>query len=456
MSKTKRIQLSLSQRLLVGALLWVLCSLVATGLLLTQLFKQHIEEQLYKELNVHMLQLISQMEQEAEAPLEVRTHLSDPRFEQPLSGLYWQIQGSQDSTLALYSRSLWDERLNLPVPDGITELRTHYEDPLLGSVYVVGRQVALLDNDQQPQYDVWVAAQSEVLLEPLQRFSRMLMLSLILLGSVLIVGVWWQLRLGLKPLHQLRVQLGLVHEGVDEKIAGQYPQEIQPLVSEFNRVLHSNAEVIQRARTQAGNLAHAIKTPLTVLANAAKKEDSALAHLVEAQVITAQQQVDYHLSRARVAAAVKTVGRRTLVVPAVNTLLQVLTQAYTQKTLTVKTDWYDPNLYFKGETQDLHEMLGNVLDNAFKWARSEIHIHAQRDQSPLGRNELRIWVDDDGPGLSADQYSAVFKRGVRADEIAPGSGLGLAIVADLVQLYGGQVQATRSPLGGVRVALSLP
>lgn len=456
MSKTKRIQLSLSQRLLVGALLWVLCSLVATGLLLTQLFKQHIEEQLYKELNVHMLQLISQMEQEAEAPLEVRTHLSDPRFEQPLSGLYWQIQGSQDSTLALYSRSLWDERLNLPVPDGITELRTHYEDPLLGSVYVVGRQVALLDNDQQPQYDVWVAAQSEVLLEPLQRFSRMLMLSLILLGSVLIVGVWWQLRLGLKPLHQLRVQLGLVHEGVDEKIAGQYPQEIQPLVSEFNRVLRSNAEVIQRARTQAGNLAHAIKTPLTVLANAAKKEDSALAHLVEAQVITAQQQVDYHLSRARVAAAVKTVGRRTLVVPAVNTLLQVLTQAYTQKTLTVKTDWHDPNLYFKGETQDLHEMLGNVLDNAFKWARSEIHIHAQRDQSPLGRNELRIWVDDDGPGLSADQYSAVFKRGVRADEIAPGSGLGLAIVADLVQLYGGQVQATRSPLGGVRVALSLP
>ena len=136
MSKTKRIQLSLSQRLLVGALLWVLCSLVATGLLLTQLFKQHIEEQLYKELNVHMLQLISQMEQEAEAPLEVRTHLSDPRFEQPLSGLYWQIQGSQDSTLALYSRSLWDERLNLPVPDGITELRTHYEDPLLGSAAI--------------------------------------------------------------------------------------------------------------------------------------------------------------------------------------------------------------------------------------------------------------------------------------------------------------------------------
>lgn len=456
MSNTKRNRLSLSQRLLLGALLWVLCSLVATGLLLTQLFKQHIEEQLYKELNVHMLQLISQMEQEAEAPLEVRTHLSDPRFEQPLSGLYWQIQGVQAGVPMLYSRSLWDERLSLPTPDSTTELRTHYEDPLLGPLYVLGRQIALLDNEHQPQYNVWIAAQSEVLLEPLQRFSRMLILSLVLLGSVLIVGVWWQLRLGLKPLHQLRVQLGLVHEGVEEKIAGHYPQEIQPLVSEFNRVLHNNAEVIQRARTQAGNLAHAIKTPLTVLANAAKKENSALAHLVEAQVMTAQQQVDYHLSRARVAAAVKTVGRRTLVVPAVNTLLQVLTQAYTQKKLTVKTEWHDPDLYFKGEAQDLHEMLGNVLDNAFKWARTEIHIYAQREQTPSGYSVLHVWVDDDGPGLSADQYRAVFKRGVRADEIAPGSGLGLAIVADLVQLYGGQVHATRSPLGGVRVALSLP
>lgn len=283
MSNTKRFPFSLSQRLLAGALLWVLCSLIATGLLLTQLFKQHIEEQLYKELTVHMLQLISQMEQEATAPLAVQTHLSDPRFEQPLSGLYWQIQSVETNVPTLYSRSLWDERLSLPKPEAATELRTHYQDPLLGSLYVVGRQVALLDTEHEPQYDVWVAAQSEVLLEPLRRFSRMLVLSLLLLGSVLIVGVWWQLRLGLKPLHQLRVQLGRVHEGVDEKIAGHYPKEIQPLVSEFNRVLDSNAEVIQRARTQAGNLAHAIKTPLTVLANAAKKEHSPLAHLVHDQ-----------------------------------------------------------------------------------------------------------------------------------------------------------------------------
>lgn len=446
---------SLSRRLLLGALLWVLCSLVATGLLLTQLFKQHIEQQLYKELNVHMLQLISQMEQEGGDELMVRLSLSEPRFEQPLSGLYWQIQAQAQSAPLLHSRSLWDESLNLPQLEEETEYQAQISDPLLGDLYILGRSVALLESDSQPRYQVWVAAQSEVILEPLQRFTRMLVLALVLLGSVLVLGVWWQLRLGLRPLHQLRVQLALVHDGKTETIAGQYPQEIQPLVSEFNRVLHSNAEVVQRARTQAGNLAHAIKTPLAVLANAAKNADSDLAHLVQAQVTTAQQQVDYHLSRARVAAAVKTVGRRTLLGPAINSLVQILRLAYSTKSVTVETYLTEPELYFKGEDQDLHEMLGNVLDNAFKWAQV-VHIRARRFVEADGRSWLEIVIEDDGQGLSPDQCIRVFKRGVRADEIAPGSGLGLAIVADLVQLYGGKVNATRSDLGGLRVTLCLP
>lgn len=444
---------SLSQRLLIGALLWVLCSLLVTGLVLTQLFKQHVEQQLYKELNVHMLQLISQMEQDGSTELLVRTTLSEPRFEQPLSGLYWQIQAQ--ALPLLHSRSLWDESLKLPQLEEETEYQAQITDPVLGALYVLGRSVALLDSDAEPRYQIWVAAQSEVMLEPLQRFTRLLVLALVLLGSVLVLGVWWQLRLGLRPLHQLRVQLALVHEGKSETIAGQYPQEIQPLVSEFNRVLQSNAEVVQRARTQAGNLAHAIKTPLTVLANAAKNEASDLAQLVQNQVTTAQQQVDYHLSRARVAAAVKTVGRRTLLAPAVASLVQLLRLAYSTKTVTVESHFAEPELYFKGEDQDLHEMLGNVLDNAFKWSQV-VRIRAQRLPPSAGRSWLEIVIDDDGPGLSPEQCLTVFKRGVRADEIAPGSGLGLAIVADLVQLYGGKVNATRSDLGGLRVTLWLP
>lgn len=449
--------LSLSQRLLVGALLWVLCSLVATGLVLTQLFKQHIEQQLYKELNVHMLQLIAQMEQEESNPLTVYTILSDPRFEQPLSGLYWVIQLQGQDVPLWYSRSLWDENLSLPVLEAETEIRTQITDPVLGHLYVLGRSVALLESNMDTRYQVWVAAQSDVIAEPLQRFTQMLILSLVSLGSVLIVGVWWQLRLGLKPLHTLRVQLARVHAGQAERIQGHYPQEIQPLVSEFNRVLQSNEEIVQRARTQAGNLAHAIKTPLAVLANAAKKEaDSNLSLLVQQQVITAQQQVDYHLSRARVAASVKTVGRRTLVEPALLSLIQLLNQVYSHKELETQMQVTSSDLYFKGESQDLHEMLGNVLDNAFKWAQNTVRVYA----SPLVQTEahlgLELVVEDDGPGLNAEQCVAVFKRGVRADEIAPGSGLGLAIVADLVQLYGGQVNATRSELGGLRVTLWLP
>lgn len=456
MPKLSWSHLSLSQRLLVGALLWVLCSLVVAGWLLTQLFKNHIEQQLYKELNVNILQLISQMEQDEKDQLVVQAKPAEPRFEQPLSGWYWQIQAQGATTPEVYSRSLWDESLHLPLLAPEADIQTQIDDPLLGHLYVLGRSVALLESETEPHYQVWVAAQSEEILEPLQRFISMLMLTLVVLGTVLVVGVWWQLRLGLKPLHQLQVQLALVHEGKTETIGGNYPLEIQPLVSEFNRVLQSNAEVVQRARTQAGNLAHAIKTPLAVLANAAKSDDSSLGQLVQDQVITAQQQVDYHLSRARVAAAFKTIGRRSLVAPAIATLIQVLKQAYSTKSVSVQVHYEEPNLYFMGEVQDLHELLGNVLDNAFKWARSTVHIRVRRLSQPTGGARLEICIEDDGQGLSPQQCTAVFKRGVRADEIAPGSGLGLAIVADLVQLYGGQVNATRSALGGLRVTLYLP
>lgn len=458
MPKQQAFNLSLSQRLLMGALLWVLCSLLVTGVVLTQLFKQHIEQQLYKELNVHMLQLIAQMEQEENNALTVYTMLSDPRFEQPLSGLYWVIQAQEQSTRPLwYSRSLWDESLHFPPLETETELRTQITDPILGHLYVLGRSVVLLDSVAESRYQVWVAAQSEVISEPLQRFTQMLVLSLVLLGSVLIVGVWWQLRLGLKPLHTLRGQLAKVHDGQTDTIQGQYPKEIQPLVSEFNRVLHSNAEVVQRARTQAGNLAHAIKTPLAVLANAAKKEPAEpLAQLVQQQVLSAQQQVDYHLSRARVAAAVKTVGRRSPIEPALSSLIQLLKQAYSSKDIAIELQLASPELYFKGESQDLHEILGNVLDNSFKWAQSRVRVQASSLTPSSQHLGLEIVVEDDGPGLSAEQCLSVFRRGVRADEIAPGSGLGLAIVADLVQLYGGQVNATRSDWGGLRVTLYLP
>lgn len=445
---------SLSQRLLIGALVWVLCSLVVAGLLLNQLFQQSVEQQLQKELTLHMQQLITQIDFDENQQLQLTPLLSDPRFEQPLGGLYWQISANNNNNAVrvLYSRSLWDEKLTPPWQENQSDTWQKYIDPELGELYLAGRTITFTDDTGSQSYQFWVAAQDSLIAEPLQRFISMLVLTLAVLGAVLVVGVWWQLRLGLQPLRQLRQGLVAVHEGQSATLVGQYPQEIQPLVSEFNRVLQSNAQVVERARTQAGNLAHAIKTPLAVLANAAKKNEADLANLVLVQVASAQEQVDYQLSRARVAAAVKTIGVRTAVIPAVSSLSQLLQRAYEPKSVVVNVSADAPTLYIKGEAQDVHEMLGNLLDNAFKWCGGRVDITATRT-SGLG---LYIMIDDDGPGLAPEQYQVVFKRGVRADEVVPGSGLGLAIVADLVQLYGGEVSAAPSPLGGLRVALILP
>lgn len=448
-------RLSLTQRLLVGALLWVLCSLLAAGFLLNRLFEQHVEQQLQKELNLHMMQLLALTEIE-EQQLRLTQSLSDPRFEQPLGGMYWQVQPASSVINPLYSRSLWDESLTPPEVNDEPAHWLNYVDPNLGDLYVLSRQVTLAESESDTPYLFLIAAQKELIAEPLQRFSWMLIVTLALLGCVLVIGVWWQLRLGLTPLRQLRRYLTAVHDGESVRVEGHYPQEIQPLVSEFNRVLQSHDQVVDRARTQAGNLAHAIKTPLAVLANAAKQNDPKLQQLVVEQVTSAQQQVDYHLSRARVAATVKTIGVRTAVLPAIQSIVAVLERAYVDKPVQVSIIEIPPNLYFKGEPQDLHEILGNVLDNAFKWCQSSIRVTASALPQTQGRIQLQLAVEDDGTGLTEEQWVEVFKRGVRADEIVPGSGLGLSIVADVVQLYGGEILAMRSPLGGLRIEIKLP
>lgn len=444
---------SLTRRLLFGALLWVLCSLVAVAVLLNTLFKQHLEEQLHKELQIHMTQLIAQLHVHDDQ-LQIAP-LSDPRFQQPLSGLYWQIEQIDQGHVSYtwFSRSLWDERMQPPAAQENQESWFRFDDPGLGELYMVGRYVRLPDTGHS--YQLWMAAQAGMIAQPLQRFMTMLILALVALGGVLVLGVWWQLRLGLKPLHQLRMRLGAVHEGTAQTIDGDYPQEIQPLVSDFNRVLQSHAQLVARARTEASNWSHAIKTPLAVLHNAAKENGSNLAKLVLDQVATAQQQIDYHLSRSRVVAATKPVGVRTQLKPAIESLVKLMQKAYASKHIEVDLVLSDA-LFFRGEAYDLHEMLGNVIDNAFKWSIHHVRISTQAATDGASNSALIIRIEDDGPGLRATQQSKIFTRGVRLDEQLSGSGLGLAISADVVQFYGGHIAASPSELGGLCVSLHLP
>jgi signal transduction histidine kinase len=216
-------------------------------------------------------------------------------------------------------------------------------------------------------------------------------------------------------------------------------------------VLAQNTDVVVRARTQAGNLAHALKTPLSVLANAAAGKDGELARLVGEQVDAARRQVDNHLKRASAAASARVPGSHTSLLPIVEGLVRVMQRVHAERRLELVVLPMANKLVFRGEEQDLQEMLGNLLDNACKWAHRRVELAAI-----LAQGQLIITIDDDGPGIPPARRDAMFRRGARADEQVPGSGLGLAIVDDLARLYGGQVDLSDSSLGGLRLVLTLP
>jgi signal transduction histidine kinase len=285
----------------------------------------------------------------------------------------------------------------------------------------------------------------------LQRFTRMLLIALGLLALGLALAVAVQLQLALRPLQLLRARLAAVRSGGAGQLEGSFPQELQPLVNEFNHVLRENADMVQRARTQAGNLAHAVHTPLSILANAAAQEQGPLALLVQEQVATARRQVDYHLARARAAAAVRATGLSTPVLPPLRALLRTMQRLHAERNLSFELAPQAQGGAFRGEEQDLYELLGNLIDNAGKSARQRVVVDVQCVQG-----QLCFTVDDDGPGIPEAEREHMFERGVQLDEQRPGSGLGLDIVRALAETYGGSVQAQASPLGGARLRLCLP
>jgi len=448
---------SLRIRLLAGTLVWIVISILVAGWGLGQLFHQHVEAQFDAELKNHLDQLTAQLILDEQNLAQVRLLPSDPRLNKPLSGLYWQIDriaaaGELPTKAVLRSRSLWDETLAVPADtpaDG--EIHQHrIEGPQGDALRVVERTVTIDTHSLR----LIVAANESLMTGPIADFKGHLWLALGILGMGLTFAASIQVFVGLAPLRSMQDALGRVRHGDARNMEGTFPSEIMPLVNEFNAVLAQNAEVVERARTQAGNLAHALKTPLSVLANAANapvKRNDELAHLVSAQVDIVRKQVDYHLSRAQAAASVRLPGVRTPVGPVIQGLVRVMQRVYADRNLEFAVVSADETLVFRGEEQDLQEMLGNLIDNASKWANSRIEIQARAEQE-----RLTISVDDDGKGIAPDKRDTVLQRGVRVDQQVSGSGLGLAIVDDLARMYGGQLALADSPLGGLRASLSLP
>jgi len=272
-------------------------------------------------------------------------------------------------------------------------------------------------------------------------------------GVAMVAGAL-QVRRGLSGVSQLRQRLAAVHGGQESRLSGKYVPEVQPLVDDLNALIEQREQAVQRAVAKAGDLAHGLKTPLALLALEAERASATghqdVAVALREQVGRMQRQIDYHLAHARAAASGSGQGARASVAESADSLARTLPRLYADRHLSIDVR-VDPSHFVRVPREDLEELLGNLLDNACKWARSRVVI-----ESAQAGDSLAMTVDDDGPGLAAEMREKVLQRGVRADEKAAGSGLGLAIVRDLAEVYGGSIALTGSPSGGLRATLTLP
>ncbi|MGH6899804.1 MAG: sensor histidine kinase [Geminicoccaceae bacterium] len=437
---------SLAFRLVASAAVWCAIWLSAGGYALSTLFGRTVERNFDVRLGVLLEGLVAGSELAEDGALQLRPQLGEPRFEQPLSGWYWQI--SDGGRVLRRSPSLWDGVLpTAPAPERSTATGD-VVGPEGQPLRLLVRPITLPGAEGAFIYAV--AGDRREIQADRQSFNRLLIFALGALFAGVVGAVLVQVRFGLEPLRRMGRALSGIRAGKAARLEGDFPAEIGPLATELNALLDHNEALVERARTHVGNLAHGLKTPLSVLTNEARRSHGPLADLVTRQVALMRHQVDHHLARARAIATGTILGARTEVLPVLDDLRRTLGRIHADKALVIEVAC-PPELAFRGARQDLEEMLGNLLDNACKWARARVSVRVE----PAGE-QLQVAIEDDGPGLPPARRAEVLERGRRLDEQVPGNGLGLAIVADLAQLYRGRLVLEEAEGGGLRALLTLP
>jgi signal transduction histidine kinase len=453
---------SLSRRLFLSSALWTLLVLPFTGAVLISLYRDAVERSFDARLNQYLEYLIAVTSPDEGVNIVEPTALGEPLFSLPFSGWYWEIKALGEPGLLFKSDSLVSEALVMPSERGITpdatEIRKAYLDgPEKQTLRVLEREIAITEKEQQKRYIYAMAGDAAEIENEVDAFAMMLAVAFCMLGAGLLIATFFQVRYGLRPLNEIRERLQAIRSGRAAMLEGSPPEEIQPLQEELNALIQSNQDIIERARTHVGNLAHALKTPLSVITNEARSNDGEFAVKIAEQSALMREYITHHLTRAQVAARVSIVGGVTDVNETVSSISHALSRIYSERNLTFRVDC-PPEAKFRGEKQDLQEMMGNLLDNACKWANSRIDVTVsiERPPRPATASHLQVLIDDDGPGLSETELQSAIIRGKRLDETKPGSGLGLSIVADLSAMYYGSFELLRSPAGGLRAKLMLP
>ncbi|SEN35341.1 sensor histidine kinase [Vreelandella aquamarina] len=435
---------SINLRLLLAVLLMVLLALPVAGWLLAHHYRtaavNAFDERLEATLNV----VIAGVTYDPLAgQLNYERALGDPRFDHVYSGWYWQI--TDDANHSVTSRSLWDQRLPVLESERVTA-RT-LPGPRGQQLRVVERDIYLAP--LETPLHVSVAARDDDLREDIQEFQQMLWLGLLGLGALLLGVLALQVRWGLAPLRRMNANLREVEQGRTEQLETRLPDELATLATSMNAVLARDQRLIERGRHTAGNLAHALKTPISVMRLLAKQLPGESRDTWEAELSRIDSAVRHHLARASAAGE----GVRFAPVALQGTLAPLITglARLAQRRHITLRQTVDSGVRVHMDGQDLQEMVGNLLDNALRWGKSDVHIRLQA-QSEM----LLLVVSDDGPGMTPQECQAAVQRGKRLDEQRSGSGLGLAIVTDLVTLYHGQMRLQRAESGGLEVVIELP
>ncbi len=444
---------SLVLRLGAAAAGLIAAALLVGGFGLFLIFDAALDRRTADELNHTAKLLAGQVAFDPAGRLTVEQAPADPRYATPYGGLYWQVESRHGGTLR--SRSLWDKTLTLgtsPSAETPHHQTIDAKGPDGGALIAVVRAIRIANRTPPEFVIITVGLDRRELAASRGSVISLLAPSLLALGVALIVAMAAFVHRALGPFRNLREELKRIHEGKASQLAGRYPDEVKPLVDDLNRLIGLQKQALQRARTQAGDMAHGLKTPLAVLSAIARRSASvqpALAAEIDEQVESMKAQVSRALARTRAAASAGIERRRTAVAPVVGGLVQAISRLPDAERIEWRVE-LSPAAACPVSEGDLLEMLGNLLDNARKWSQGIVIISAFSDS-----RRDRIAIEDDGPGMDEAAISSV-ARGKRWDESTPGTGFGLAIAQDLVEATGGRLDLARSSLGGLEAVLSWP
>ena len=438
---------TLAFRIIALSGIWIVIALVFTATMLVRNYREHTAQHYDAHVLMHLEELTSASHFTKDGRFRLAFNPSDPRYQDSDSGWYWEVK--QAGKTLKRSPSLQEYSLDMRAAEPTSSLAVHeIAGPQNG---ILRAHVVKISVDPEREPLVFLAtAPTEGITEDVVDYSNHIVLNFMALGIGLLLAVILQVHVALKPLKAISTRISDIRAGKSDKLPEDQLEDVQPLVDELNNLLDHNAVLVKRARTQLADLAHSVKNPLTVINNAAHTMEAGQRDLILRQTKDISRSVDHYLSRARTYGTEKVLGSRTSIKVATEDLVYAMQRIYQGRDLIFDLSRLQI-CWFKGESQDLEEMLGNLMDNACKWAKSKVCISCT-----ASGGRLEIVVEDDGPGIATQEFENVMRRGHKLDESKPGHGQGLGIVNDIAALYGGSLKLARSELGGLQARLELP